>query len=257
MSGVEEMAGGRVLLERDGPIATLTINRAEARNAVDLAMEEAIEETLLWLDGDDDTWVTILTGAGDVAFCAGWDLKSPVVDWEPRYGPNERYFSRVTKPIVAAINGYCTAGGLEFVLGTDIRVAAEHATFGLGEVRWGLVPSGGGQVRLPRQIPWAVAMEILITGKRIDAKRAYDVGLVNEVVPSGQERAAARTWAERICENGPLAVRTVKEVAVQSQQLAAGFHLEYVLSERATKSEDVQEGIRAFAEKRRPVYRGR
>ena len=257
MSGPQELAAGRVLVERDGHIATVTINRPEARNAFDLEMEEAIEESLQALDRDDETWVTILTGAGDVAFSAGWDLKSPVTQWEPRYGPNERDFSRGTKPIVAAINGYCTAGGLELVLGTDIRVAAEHATFGLGEVRWGLVPSGGGQVRLPRQIPWAVAMEILVTGRRITAQRAYEVGLINEVVPGNRVQGTARAWAERICENGPLAVRTVKEVAMRSLGLESGFHLEYVMSERATKSEDVQEGIRAFAEKRKPKYKGR
>jgi enoyl-CoA hydratase len=254
---VTELAGGRVLLERRDPTAIVTINRPEARNAFDEEMEAAIENTLVALDGEDGVWVTVLTGAGDVAFSAGWDLKSPVLDWVPRFGETERYFSRVRKPIIAAINGYCTAGGLELVLGTDLRVAGEHATFGLGEVRWGLVPSGGGQVRLPRQVPWAVAMEILVAGRRITAERAYQVGLLNEVVPRGEELAAALRWAEAVCENGPVAVRTVKECAVRSQNLDAAFHLEYVLSARATNSEDVKEGIRAFAEKRRPRYTGR
>jgi enoyl-CoA hydratase len=257
MPDITELAGGRVVLERRSPIAILTINRPEARNAFDLEMEAVIEDTLAALEREDGIWTTVLTGAGDVAFSAGWDLKSPVLDWEPHFGPNERYFSRVTKPIVAAINGYCTAGGLEMVLGTDIRVAADHASFGLGEVRWGLVPSGGGQVRLPRQIPWAVAMEILVTGRRISAERAFQVGLLNEVVPGPEVLPAALRWAEAICENGPLAVRTVKETAVRSLALESAFHFEYAVSERATKSEDVKEGVRAFAEKRKPVYRGR
>jgi enoyl-CoA hydratase len=154
------------------------------------------------------------------------------------------------------VNGFCIAGGLEMLLGTDIRIAAEHATFGLGEVRWGVIPAGGSHIRLPRQVPWAIAMELLLTGGTIDAQRAYDVGLINRVVPADQLIPAAMEVAETICKNGPLAVKTAKEIAVRSLNLEAGFVLERSLSQKVMRSEDAKEGPKAFMEKRPPEFTG-
>ncbi len=141
--------------------------------------------------------------------------------------------------------------------GTDLRIAVEHATFGLGEVRWGLIPTGGSHVRLPRQIPWAVAMELLLTGESIDARRAYEIGLVNRVVPANELMPTAIELAERICRNGPLAVRTAKEIAVRALEQESGFVLEKALGARVLASEDAVEGPRAFVEKRKPRFKGR
>ena len=141
--------------------------------------------------------------------------------------------------------------------GTDLRIAAEHASFGLGEVRWGIIPAGGSHIRLPRQIPWAVAMELLLTGEPLDAQRAYQIGLVNQVVPRGEALGAAVELAEKICRNGPLAVRTAKEIAVRSLGQEAGFILEKSLGARVFESDDAKEGPRAFAEKRPPRFTGR
>ncbi|RMD86336.1 MAG: enoyl-CoA hydratase/isomerase family protein, partial [Candidatus Dadabacteria bacterium] len=206
------------LYEKRGHIALMTINRPEAMNAFTGEMLRAMDAAFADFNEDDNLRVAILTGAGDKAFSAGMDLKEaiPALQAGDEMGYEDhtkRPFSDVFKPIIAAVNGHCIAGGLEFLQGTDIRVAAEHATFGLGEVRWGIIPTGGTHIRLPRQIPWAVAMELLLTGRPIDAQRAYDIGLVNRVVPKEKLMETAMELAEVICENGPLAVRTAKEIA--------------------------------------------
>jgi len=143
------------------------------------------------------------------------------------------------------------------LLGTDIRIAAEHATFGLGEVKMGLVPLGGTHIRMPRQIGWAMSMELLLTGKNIDAQRAYDIGLINQVVAIDELMPTAMALAEKMCRNGPLAMRTAKEIAVRALDLEPGFVLEKSLGQRVLGSEDAKEGPRAFSEKRRPVYTGK
>jgi enoyl-CoA hydratase len=258
-----------ILCETSGHVATITINRPEAMNAVTGEMSAGIDAAFEAFNEDDDLWVVILTGAGPSpdsgqapAFCSGFDLKEaiPRVTAGDMLGyddPTKRQFSDTFKPIISAVNGICLAGGLEMVAGTDLRIAAEHATFGLGEVRWGLVPMGGAHIRLPRQLPWAVAMELLLTGRPLDAARAYDIGLVNRVVPGDQVLPAAQELAEQICKNGPLAVRTAKEIAVRALGQEAGFVLERSLAARVFSSEDAQEGPRAFAEKRRPEFKGR
>jgi len=251
-----------IRFERRDHIAIVTIDRPEAMNSLTRDMLSALDDAFVEFDRDPDLWVAILTGSGDKAFSAGMDLKEaiPLLTSGDQLGyedPTKRQLSDVFKPIVAAVNGLCIAGGLEMLQGTDLRIAAEHATFGLGEVRWGIIPAGGSHIRLPRQIPWAIAMELLLTGEPIDAERAYQIGLVNRVVPRGEALGAAVELAERITRNGPLAVRTAKEIAVRSLGLEAGFVLEKSLAARVFESEDAKEGPRAFAEKRPPQFKGR
>jgi enoyl-CoA hydratase len=251
-----------MLYEKRERIAIVTINRPEAMNAFTPDMLQAMDAAFADFNSDPDLWVAILTAAGDKSFCTGMDLKAaiPLMKSGDELGYTDhtkRPFSDIFKPIIAAINGYCIAGGLEFLQGTDLRIAAEHATFGLGEVRWGIIPTGGSHIRLPRQIPWAVAMELLLMGRPITAKRAYDIGLINEVVPADQLLPTAFKWAETICKNGPLAVRTAKEIAVRALGLESGFVLEKAIGARVFASEDAKEGPRAFAEKRPPRFTGR
>jgi enoyl-CoA hydratase len=247
----------------EGRIAVVTIDRPAAHNALTGEMLEGLENALAAFDADDELWVAIVTGAGEKAFCAGADL-ADVIPRATSEGmasaikhPFKRFFSDIYKPIIGAVNGFCVAGGLELLQGTDLRVAAEHAVFGLGEVRWGIVPAGGSHIRLPRQIPWAVAMELLLTGQPITAARAYDVGLVNKVVPAENLMDEALALAEVICRNGPLAVRMAKEIAVRSLKLEEGFALESCLVPRILATEDAREGPRAFMEKRPPRFEGR
>ena len=248
--------------EKRDRVVIITINRPDAMNAFTAEMLRAMDAAFADFSADPDLWVAILTAAGEKSFSAGMDLKEaiPLLQGGDELGYEDhtkRPFSDVFKPIIAAVNGFCIAGGLEFLQGTDIRIAAEHATFGLGEVRWGIIPTGGSHIRLPRQIPWAVAMELLLTGKPIDAKRAYDIGLVNQVVPAAELMPAALKWAETICRNGPLAVRTAKEIAVRALGLESGVVLGKALGARVFGSEDAKEGPRAFGEKRPPRFTGR
>ena len=248
--------------EKRGKIAIMTINRPEAMNAFTAEMLRGMDAAFGDFQNDDQLWVAILTAAGEKAFSSGMDLKEaiPMLQSGDEMGYEDhtkRPFSDVFKPIIGAVNGFCIAGGMEFLQGTDIRIAAETATFGLGEVRWGIIPTGGSHVRLPRQIPWAIAMEMLLSGKNLSAQRAYDIGLINEVVPADRLMESALEWAETICKNGPLAVRTAKEIAVRALSLESGFVLEKALGAKVMQSEDAKEGPRAFAEKRKPDYRGR
>lgn len=251
-----------ILFEKREHVAIVTINRPDAMNALTKEMLLGIDRAFAEIEKDEDLWVAILTAAGDKAFCCGMDLKEaiPAMTAGDSLGyddPSKRQFTDVFKPIIAAINGLCIAGGLETILHTDLRIAAREARFGLGEVRWGLVPAGGSHVRLPQQIPWAIAMQLLLTGETIDAQRAYEVGLVNQVVPRDQLLSCALEWAAKICRNGPLAVRTAKEIAVRTLGLERGFVLEKALAARVFASDDAREGPQAFAEKRPPRFRGR
>lgn len=248
--------------EKKGRIALMTINRPDAYNAFTREMLVGMDAAFDDFNADPDLWVAVITGAGNKAFCTGMDIKDalPAIAAGDQMGyedPAKRPFQHIFKPIIAAVNGFCIAGGLEFLQGMDIRVAAEHAQFGLGEVKWGVIPVGGSHIRLPQQIPWAVAMELLLTGTNIDAQRAYDIGLVNKVVPADKVLETAMAYAEKICENGPLAVRTAKEIAVRALNNEPAFVLEKTMSARVFASDDAQEGPRAFAEKRKPVYTGR
>lgn len=261
-----------VRCERDGAILLVTIDRPEARNALSLAMSGRLAEAWIELRDDPGLRVAVLTGTGTEAFCAGADLKQ-VGAWyqsmtpleRRRHGEREPGLGGLTrnldpgKPVLAAVNGACLAGGLELALACDLRIAAERASFGLPEVRRGIIPGAGGTQRLPRAVPQALAMEMLLTGASIDAATALRAGLVSRVVPDGQLAAAALGLAERIAANAPLAVQTARAAAQAGSHLALddALALEQLHAEPLRQTEDVQEGLRAFAERREPRFEGR
>jgi enoyl-CoA hydratase len=250
----------------DEHVATVELNRPERLNAITPEMRFAIRKAFAEANTDDQVWVIVFQAVGDRAFCAGADMQEDIAqltrtpdallrDVVP--DPTKRHFSDVFKPIICAVNGVATAAGMEMLLGTDIRIAADSARFGLGEVRWGIVPLGGSIVRLPRQVPWAVAMEILLTGDLISAERAREVGLVNRVVPMADLREETASMATRLCRNGPLALRTAKESAVRSLGLESAFVQDFYISSRVFATEDAKEGPAAFKEKRDAKYKAR
>ena len=250
-----------IIYEKKDRIAYLTINRPEALNAMDHATWQGVLAAIEDFGGDDDSWVMIITGAGDKAFSVGADLKSvisSVAAGETEITPTV-WFKDIYKPIIAAINGFCFAGAMEIVLATDIRIASENAVLGQVEAKWGIFTSAGGTVRLVRHLSWCHAMEILLAAEPITAQDAYRMGLVNRVVPLNELMPTAEAMARRICENGPLAVRAIKEAAVRAlnMPLDQALALEYFMGEKIFKSEDAQEGPRAFAEKRKPEFKGR
>ncbi|HEY6418055.1 MAG TPA: enoyl-CoA hydratase-related protein [Candidatus Binataceae bacterium] len=251
----------KVILQKKGPVAYVTINRPERLNACDFETYTRLTE--IWSDFRDDPnlRVAILTGAGERAFCAGSDIKSNYVERRGAEGARTPYavMLELSKPIIAAINGHANGGGLEQALACDIRVAAEHAQFGLGEVRLGWLPGGGGTQRLPRLIPLGRALEMLYTGKRIDAQEALRLGLVDYVVPMPQLMSRCEEIALEICKSAPLAVEGIKEVALRGLDvpLIEGLRLERDRYQSLTKTEDAIEGARAFAEKRSPNWKSR
>jgi enoyl-CoA hydratase len=250
-----------VLRERRGHVEILTINRPEARNAINLATAIALSDALDACESDDDVWVVILTGAGDKAFSAGMDLKAfaagefPVTD-KGFGGITQRDFP---KPLIAAANGAALAGGFEILISCDMVVAADHAKFGIPEASRGLIAGGGGLIRLPKRIPLAVAYEMALTADPIDAARAYELGLVNRVVPGNQVLDQAIALAERIAKNAPLAVRTSKDVMKRSRELSEEecWNLNSEAFGLIGRSADALEGAIAFAEKREPSWQGK
>jgi enoyl-CoA hydratase len=250
-----------VLRERRGHVEILTINRPEARNAINRATAIALGDALDACESDDDVWVVVLTGAGDKAFSAGMDLKAfatgefPITD-KGFGGITQRDFS---KPLIAAANGAALAGGFEILISCDMVVAADHAKFGIPEAARGLIAGGGGLIRLPKRIPLAVAYEMALTADPIDAQRAYELGLVNRVVPGERVLDEALALAERIAKNAPLAVRTSKDVMKRSRELSeeASWQLNNDSFGMIGRSADAMEGAVAFAEKREPNWQGK
>ena len=265
-----------LLFEIRDDIAYLTLNRPEVHNAINPELMVQLAEAWKRVAADDSVRVVILTGAGDKAFSAGADLarllplttkeRPPEDVWDHALleNPELRAIAmlhpfEMHKPIIAAINGYCIAGGMELMLATDIRVAAEHASFGLMEVKWSLIPYAGSLVRTPRQIPYCNAMELLLTGDRIDAHEARRLGLINHVVPAAQVMAKAEDIARKIAANGPLAVRAIKQGVTRTSglPLEEGFKIENEIARGVFSSEDAKEGPRAFIEKRKPNFKGK
>ncbi len=250
-----------VLRERRGHVEVLTINRPEARNAINYATARALSDALDACEVDDDVWVVVLTGAGDKAFSAGMDLKAFA---NGEFPATDKGFGGITqrefpKPLIAAANGAALAGGFEMVISCDLVIAAEHARFGIPEVQRGLFAAGGGVIRLAKLVAPAVAYEMALTAETIDAQRAYELGLVNRVVPSEQVLEAAVAMAERIAKNAPLAVRTSKELMRRSRELseAEAWKLSNAAWAMIMASADAMEGAVAFAEKREPNWQGR
>jgi enoyl-CoA hydratase len=260
---------------RDG-IAYLTFNRPQVHNAFNPELLIRLADAWQEVDRDDSVRAAIVTGAGKVAFSAGADLgrliplftraRPPEDEWDRKLLDNRRAGDiailrgySVSKPVIAAVNGFCIAGGMELIQATDLRIASESASFGLQEVKWGIIPAAGSLARLQRQIPYCKAMEILLTGNRIDANEAYRIGLVNYVMPADRVMAKAEELAHTIAENGPLAVRAIKQAVERcsGRPLEEAFKIENEIAREVMKSEDAKEGPRAFMEKRKPVYTGR
>jgi E-phenylitaconyl-CoA hydratase len=249
----------------DGGIAVITINRPEKRNALDAAHYAALSDVWTRVRDDETIRVAIVTGAGDKVFSAGADLKSWIGRkvnlsqlWQTQSGMLLNRGLEVWKPVIAAINGHCLAGGMTLMLATDIRVTADHATFALSEVKRGIIAANGGTQRLPEQLPHAIAMEMLLTGDAIDAQTAARWGLVNRVVTADKVMETALDFARRIAANAPLAVQAAKELALRGQQqgLAAGLRFEQFVNHILQRTEDATEGKQAFADKRPPRFTG-
>jgi len=261
------------IVEQDGNVLVVTLNRPEAKNAFNPEMLLGMYRAWRLLDRDGELYCAILTANGDT-FCAGMDLKAgaegkqrsteeflqvmaevPNVHWQALLRDN-----RPDKPLILAVEGYALAGGTEILQGTDIRVAADNAVFGVTEVSRGLYPMGGSTVRLRRQIPYCIAAEMLLCGEHISAQRALEIGLVNRVVPAGQTLEAAWSYARRICANGPLAVRAVTRSLREHQEHMVEADAMLASDELAAPvfaSQDAKEGMLAFKEKRPARFTGK
>lgn len=248
-------------------VAEIVLNRPEALNAIDPDMREQLRRVWARIHEDDDIRVAVLTGAGERAFCVGSDLKktpSPPESYAQRaFGqPGSDHLLatlQTDKPLICAVNGLAVGGGLEIALACDIRIASENASFGLSEVRVGSIPGAGGTQRLPRMVGHSAAMQMLLTGDRIDAAEAHRIGLVSELCPPDELRVRARQIAARIAANAPLAVRAVKRLVQQGADmpLSTAVAVENYVWGLLRDTEDRIEGRRAFQEKRPPLYRGR
>jgi enoyl-CoA hydratase len=250
-----------VLTDTRDRVLVITINRPEQRNAINSDVARLIAAGLDELDGTPELSVGVLTGAGR-GFCAGMDLKAFVAGDRPWVG--DRGFAGITrraadKPLIAAVEGFAVAGGLEVALACDLIVAAHGARLGLPEVKRSLVAAGGGLLRLPRVLPRNVAMEIALTGEPIDAERAHELGMINRLCEPGEALAEAIALAEQIAAGGPLALAATKRILRESVDWPESefFERQAEIADPVRDSEDAREGARAFAEKRDPVWRGR
>jgi E-phenylitaconyl-CoA hydratase len=252
-------------LDADG-IALITINRPEARNALDAEHYAALSRAWVQVRDDPAVRCAIVTGAGDRAFCSGADLKSfigrkaPLQElWQTQLNQLLNRGLEVWKPVIAAVNGHCVGGGTTLLLASDLRVSVPEAEFGLSEVKRGTIPANGGTQRIVQQLPHCIAMEMLLLGERISAETAARWGLINRVVAREDLLHAAHDYARRIAANAPLAVQAAKELALRSRDLplADGLRMEQFVSRILQGSEDVQEGRAAFAAKRPTKFEGR
>ncbi|MGB7050989.1 MAG: crotonase/enoyl-CoA hydratase family protein [Acidimicrobiales bacterium] len=252
-----------VIRERHGQVEVLTINRPEARNAINGAVSREMSAALDALATDDGCRVVVVTGAGDKAFSAGMDLKAfaageagDIMGANGGFaGLTQRIFD---KPIIAAVNGHALAGGCEIMLACDLVVAVEGATFGIPEVKRGLFAGAGALIRLPKRIPTALALELALTGEAISAQRAFDIGLINRVVPAERLMDEALALGELIADNAPLAVRASKRVMKVAGELpdSQGWEVNNAAFSDVFSSKDAMEGATAFAEKRKPNWTG-
>ena len=259
----------------DGFVALVTLNRPEARNAINPEVAVRLADAWEQVKNDDNVRVAVLTGTG-TTFCAGADLgqlipmisgaRQPENEWDERVAADPALTSRALlrnfdteKPVIAAINGHAIAGGMEIVQGTDIRVSAPDARFGVQEVKWAIFPGGGSTVRLPVQLPFAKAMELLLTGDLVSAQEALDLGFLNYVVDDDQVLPKAMEIAQKIAANGPIAVKAIRKSARACLGLEEreALKLESEISAPVFQTEDAREGPRAFMEKRQPEYKGR
>lgn len=262
--------------EIENGVAVATLNRPERHNALSPELICRLADLFDALAKNDAVRVVVLTGAGDKTFCSGGDLelslpllsgaRAPETEWDDRIVADRSLVFRASlkgetfpKPVIAAINGHCLAGGFELMLGTDIRIAADHAVFGLPEAKHALIPFAGALARITRQLPQPLAMEMLLTGDTVPVAKMAAFGLVNRVVPVADVLPAALEIARRIAANGPVAVEAIKQVVTEAigRPLAEGYALETRAMDRVMGTEDAREGPRAFMERRKPVYQGR
>lgn len=264
-----------ILFEKHGAVAWLTINRPQAKNT--LSPEAFVAMSDAWQEVADDKAIrcAVLTAAGEEDFCCGGDLAGVIPLWTGQKQPQNEVEEKLLadpgipdkvllkhggfyKPVISAINGRALGGGCELIQATDIRIAAEHAVFGLPECRVGIVPGGGSMVRLARQIPYTQAMKIMLTGEPMDADTALRVGLISDIVPAAQLREEAARVAEKICGNAPLSLQAIKKTALESHTLAwaDAFRFEATESAAVVMSKDAREGPRAFREKRAAQFTG-
>jgi enoyl-CoA hydratase len=255
------------LVEQRGPVLIVTMNRPRVRNALSAEMLAVMRDAWDRVDADPDIRVAILTGAGG-SFCAGADLRAMTAshpgDGFRNGGADLSRIDallkgrRLTKPLIAAVEGPAVAGGTEILQATDVRVAGESARFGVSEARWGLFPLGGSAVRLPRQLPYTVAAELLLTGRHLSAAEAREIGLIGHVVPDGQALGKALALAETIAANGPLAVQAILRTIRETEGLPENeaFTVESRIGMAVFTSDDAKEGPKAFIEKRKPHFKG-
>ncbi len=265
-----------VNFERRGHVAIITLNRPEALNAISPEMLVRLAEAWTHVREDREVRVAVVTGAGDKAFCSGADLgrfiplmsgaRPPEDEWDRRVLADREMLGTgllrtfdVVKPVIAAINGHAIAGGMELAQGTDLRIASDTAKLGVQEVKWAIFPGGGSTVRLPRQVPYARAMELLLTGDLITAAEALQLGFLNRVVPQGEVLPAALELAERIAANGPIAVQAIRRSAraCLGRPEADAMRIESEMAAPVFRTEDAREGPLAFMQKRKPVFQGR
>ena len=246
-------------------IALITINRLERLNAMDAEHYQAMSNAWIRVRDDPAIRVAIVTGAGEKSFTTGADIKSfitaPTAMSQMWLTQSDQLLNRgleVWKPVIAAVNGYCLGGGMTLMMATDIRIAASHASFSLAEVKRGIIAGNGGTQRIMSQMPYAIAMEMLLTGDAFDAQRAKRWGLVNKVVPQAELMSTAFDFAKRIAANAPLAIQAAKELAIRSRDLdlQTGLRLERLIGRMLQDTDDVKEGASAFAEKRKPDFKG-